>query len=145
MVPGDELAAGVEARLDVVRRHRPELAAGQIVLASPDQLDRLAHRLGEAQGIEDDFVLAATSVAAAEKMLVQGDVGALRPKQASHVQSRRALGTGPDLDRLAVGADGSGGVHRLHLGVVNVAGAVFAPVDSGGAAHRRLGVADGFI
>src|SRR5580700_5160078 len=100
MVPGDELAAGVESRLDVVRRHRPELAAGQIVLASPNQLDRLAHRLGEAHGIEDDFVLAATPIAAAEKMLVQGDVGALRPKQAGYlvVQARRALGPGPDLD-----------------------------------------------
>ena len=85
MVPGDELAGGVEARLDVVRRHRPELAAGEIVLAGPDQLDRLTRRLGKAHGIENHFILAAASVAAAEKMLVQGDVGPLRPQQAGHL------------------------------------------------------------
>ena len=146
-VPGDELAAGVKARLDVMRRHRPELAAGQIVLAGPDQLDRLADRLGEPHGIDNDLVLAAPSVAATEKMLVEGDVGALGLQQAGDlvVHVGRALGAGPDLDRLAVGTDRGGGVHRLHLGVIDVAGAVFAPVDLGGAPHRGLGVADGFV
>ena len=92
MVPGDELAAGVEARLDVVRRHRAELAAGQIVLASPDQLDRLADRLGEAHGVEHDVLLAAASEAAAEKMLVEGDVGALRLQQARDLVDARWSG-----------------------------------------------------
>jgi hypothetical protein len=144
MMPGDELAAGIEARLDVMGGHRPELAAGQIVLAGPDQLDRLAHRLGEAHGVDDDFILAAASVAAAEEMLVEGDVCPLRLQQAGHlvVHVGRTLGSRPDLDRLAVGADGGGGVHRLHLGVIDIAGAVFAPVDLGGALQGSLGVAD---
>ena len=47
MVPGDDLAVGVEARLDVMRGRRPELAARDVVLAAPDQLDRLADRLGQ--------------------------------------------------------------------------------------------------
>jgi len=42
MMPGHELATGIEARLDVVCRHRPELAGREVVLAAPDHLDGLA-------------------------------------------------------------------------------------------------------
>ncbi len=78
---------------------------------------------------------------------MQGDVGALDPHELGDlvVQARRALGPGPDLDRLAVGADRGSGVHRLHLGVIEVSRAVFAPVDLDGTPHRRLGVTDAFI
>src|SRR6202035_5187941 len=51
------------------------------------------------------------------------------------------LGAGPDLGRFAVGTDRSGRVHRLHLGVIDVTGAVLAAIDLGGARKRSLGVA----
>ena len=105
VVPGDELAVGVEAGLDVMRRHRAELAAGDVVLAGPDQLDRLADRLGEPHRVEHGLVVAAPAVAAAEEMLVQGDVGALGLQQAGDAveQAGRRLRAGPDLGRFAVG------------------------------------------
>ena len=94
VVPGDELAVGIEAGLDVMRRHRPELAAGDIVLAAPDQLDRLAHRLGEAHRVEHHLLLAAAAIAAAEEMLVQGDVGAVGLQQARDLVVQAASGPG---------------------------------------------------
>src|SRR5262249_55148043 len=147
VVPGDQLAAGIEPRFDMMCRHWAELAARHVVLASPDQFDRLAARLGEANRVDDYLLLAATTVTAAEEMLMQGDVRAVYLQEAGNlvVQARRALGSGPDLDRLAVGADRRGGGHRLHLGMVQIARAVFAPVDLDGAAHCRAGVADRFI
>src|SRR5215471_8718957 len=147
MVPGDEFAGGIETRFDVMRRHRPELAARHIVLASPDQLDRLADRLGEPHRIDNHFLLAAATITSTEEMLMQGDTGSVYPQETGDlvVQVGGALGPGPDLDGLAVGTDGRGGVHRLHLGVVQIAGAVFTPVDLDSAAHRRLGVANAFI
>ena len=66
MMPGDELAAGIEARLDVMRRHRPELAAGQIVLAGPDQLDRLADGHGHLHGLADEVQLGLAAQATAQ-------------------------------------------------------------------------------
>ncbi len=143
VVPGDHLAVGVEARLDVMRRHRAELAEGDVVLAAPDQLDRLADRLGETDRIERRLMVPAPAVTAAEKLLVQGDLRALDLEQLRDrvQQPARRLGAGPDLGRLAVGADRGGRVHRLHLGVIDVARAVFAAIHLGGACHRGLGVA----
>src|SRR5579864_4219662 len=136
MMPSDELAGGIKARLDVVRRHRPELAARNIVLAGPDQLDGLADRLGETHRIEHRFLLAAAPIAAAQEMLMERYVGAVDPERAGDllVQGRGSLRPRPDLDRFAVRADGGGGVHRLHLSVVEVARAVFAAIDLDGAA-----------
>ncbi len=71
VMPGDHLAAGIEAGLDVVRGHRPEFAEGEVVLAAPDQLHRLADRLGEAHRIEDHLLLAAAAESAAQQMLMQ--------------------------------------------------------------------------
>src|SRR5579864_3906881 len=130
MMPGDELAGGIEACLDMMRRHRPELAARNIVLAGPDQLDRLAHSLREPHGVDDRFLLAAASVAAAQEVLVERDAGAVDPEHPGDllVQACRALRPGPDLDRSAVRTDSGGGVHRLHLGVVEIARAKFAAI-----------------
>ena len=74
MVPGDELAAGVEARLDVMRGHRAELAEGDVVLAAPDELDRLAAppwRAAPRPTITS--CCAAAAETAAEHMLVERD------------------------------------------------------------------------
>src|SRR5262249_36165464 len=44
MVPSDQLAARVEAGLQMMRGHRAELAEGDVFLPAPDHLDRLADR-----------------------------------------------------------------------------------------------------
>src|SRR5262249_49126734 len=75
MAPGDKLAGRIEPRFDVMRRHRTELAACHIVLAGPDELDGLADSLGETHRVEDDLMLAATAIAAAEEVLMQRDIG----------------------------------------------------------------------
>ena len=61
VMPGDELAGVVEAGLDVMRRHRPEFAAGDVVLARPDELHRLADRLGKPHRVEHGLVVAAAA------------------------------------------------------------------------------------
>jgi hypothetical protein len=147
MMPGDELAAGVEARLDMVRGRRTIFAIRHIVLAAPDQLDRLSHRLGEAQRVHHDFLLAAAAKTTAQHMLMQRELGAIGLQQIGGLveQARRALRAGPDLGRLAVGAHGSGRVQRLHLRMVDKACAVFAAVDACRTRHRGFGVADRLV
>jgi hypothetical protein len=108
MVPGDELAARVESGLDRVCRHRTELAKGDIFLPAPDDLDRLANRLGETHRVMHHILLgAAATKAAAEEMLVEDDVGALDLQKPSHLAQHvgRRLGAGPDLGGFAVGTD----------------------------------------
>ena len=143
VMPGDELAVGVEAGLDVVRRHRAEFAEGDVVLARPDQLHRLADRLGETNRVVHGLVVAAPAETAAEEMLVQRDLGALGLQDAGDAVEEAGcrLGADPKLGRFAVGADGGGRVHRLHLRVIDVARAIFAAEHALGARHRRLGVA----
>ena len=81
MMPGDELAARVEARLDVMRRHRAEFTESKVLLPAPDHLDRLADRLGEADCVMHDILLrAAAPEATAENVLVERDVRTLRPE-----------------------------------------------------------------
>jgi len=106
VVPSDKLAGGIEARLDVMRGHRAELAGRDIVLAAPDHLDGLAHRLGKPHGIERHILRpAAAAIAAADQLLVQRDVRTIGAEELGHVveQSAHELGADPDLRRLAVG------------------------------------------
>src|SRR6202035_2583986 len=78
VMPGDELASVVEAGLDVVRRGRAEFAEGDVVFARPDQLHRLADRLRQTNRVVHGLVVAAPAKTAAEKLLVQHDLRALR-------------------------------------------------------------------
>jgi hypothetical protein len=79
VMPRDQLAAGIEAGLDMMRRHRPKLAGRDVVLAAPDHLDRAADRLGEAHGVEHHVLRpTAPSIAATDDMLVERDPGAVR-------------------------------------------------------------------
>jgi hypothetical protein len=56
MVPGDQLAARIEPGLKEMRRHRTELAEGNIFLPAPNHLDGLAHRFGETDRIMHDVL-----------------------------------------------------------------------------------------
>jgi len=107
MVPGDDPAVGIEPRLGMLRRERTELAEHHVVLAAPDQLDRLAHRLREEDRIDDHLLRRAAAVASADPLLVQRDVGRLGLQEARHFveETARALGAGPDLGRFAVRGD----------------------------------------
>ena len=147
VMPGDQLAAGVESGLDVMRGHRAELSEGEVVLAAPDQLHRLADGLGQPHRVEDHLLLAAAAETATEHMLMQRDLRAIGLQQARHLveQAGCALRAGPDLRRLAVGADRGGRAQRLHLRVIDVARAVFAAEHLGGARHGGLGVALGLV
>src|SRR4029453_6798173 len=115
MMPGDQLAGSVKPGLDVMRGHRPEFAEDQIVLAAPDQLYRLADRLGEAHGLDDYLLLATAAEPAAQRVLMQRDLAALGlQKPRDLVESvGRPLSAGPDFRRLAVRTDGGGGAQRL--------------------------------
>src|SRR6266545_1774954 len=138
-------AGGVEAGLDVVRGHRPELAGQNVVLAAPDHLDGLAQGLGQAHRLEHHVLRAAApAIAAAQNMLVERDLAAIGAEKARDlvVQPGRVLCADPDFRRLAIRGDPGGRIHRLHLGVIGVARAIFAAEDARGGAHRRLGVAD---
>ena len=97
MVPGNDLAVGVEARLDVLQRGRPELAAAHVVLAAPNQLDRLADRLGQPHRIRDDLVLRAAAVTAADPVLVHCDVAGRGLEEAGDLgdEAARSLGADP--------------------------------------------------
>jgi hypothetical protein len=143
MVPGDDLALAVDAGLDVVRRHRPKLAAADIVLAGPDQLDRLAGRFGEAHCVECHLLRATTAISAAEEMLVEDDVRPVDAQQSGNLgmQSARSLGADPDLDRHAIRSDCGCRVQRLHLRVIHIPSAIFATVYFCGAAQGGLDVA----
>src|SRR5580692_2825379 len=143
VMPGDELAGVVEAGFDVVRRRRAEFAEGDVVLARPDQLHRLADRLRQTYRVVHGLVVAAPAETATEELLVQHDFRTLGLQHAGDAveQAGRRLGTDPKLGRFAVGADGGGRVHRLHLRVIDVARAIFAAEHAFGARQRRLGVA----
>ena len=126
-----------------MRRHRSELAAGDVVLARPDELHRLAGCFRQEHRIEHHLLRAATAVAAAQEMLVQCDFATVDVEEAGdlRVQARRPLGAGPDLHRLAVGRNRGGGVQGLHLSVIDVAGAVIAAEHLGRFAHGPARVA----
>src|SRR5262249_15621590 len=128
VMPGDQLAAGVEARLDVVRRHRTEFSTADVVLAAPDELDRLADRPRDPPRVDDHLLLAAAAETSAQNMLVQRDLAGLSPKHAGDLTNEvgRSLRAGPDLGGLAVRADGGSRAQRLHLRVIDVTRAVFA-------------------
>ena len=147
MVPRDELVVGVEAGLDVVRRHRPEFAERHVILARPDVFHRLSGGLGETHGVEYRLVIAAPAKPATEELLVQHELRAFGIEDFRHTleQAGRRLRTGPDFGGLAVGADPGRGVHRLHLRVIDVARAVFAAEHALRARQRRIGVAVLFI
>ena len=74
VMPSDELAIGVEARLDVMRRHWPELAERDVVLAAPDELHRLGHCLGEAERVDHHLLLAAAAESASQHVLVEREL-----------------------------------------------------------------------
>ena len=91
VVPRDQLAVRVEAGLDVMRGHRPEFAEGDVVLAAPDQLHRLADRLRQPDRVDDHLVLPAAAETAAEDMLMERDLRTLGLQQARDLveQARR--------------------------------------------------------
>src|SRR5580700_1983310 len=143
VMPGDKFAIVVEGGFDVMRRRRAEFSESDVVFAGPDQLHRLADRLRQADRVVHGLVVAAPAKTAAEELLVQHDVGALGLQDAGDAveQAGRRLGADPKLGRFSVGGHGGGGVHRLHLRVVDVARAIFAAEHALGARQRRLGVA----
>ena len=87
----------------VIGRNLPN---GDVVLARPDRLHRLADRLGEADRVEHDLVVAAPAEAAAEEMLVQRDLRASVCSSFATPLSRLVgrLRADPQLGRFAVGA-----------------------------------------
>ena len=91
-MPGDELATGIETGLDVVGRHRPEFAEGEVVLAGPDQFHRLAGRLGEAHRVVHRLMVATPAETAAEELLVQRDLGAFGLQQPRHAVEKTGAG-----------------------------------------------------
>ncbi len=74
---------------------------------------------------------------------MEGDVGAIDAEEPRdlRMQGARTLRADPDLDRFAVRTDRCRRIQRLHLGVINVAGAVLAAIGFRGAAQCRLDVA----
>src|SRR3954447_24469528 len=105
MMPGHELAAGIKARLDVMRGHRTELTRRKVVLAAPDHLDGLAERFRQAHRLEHHVLRsAAPAIAATHDVLMEGDLAAVDAKKARDVvvQPGRVLRADPDLCGLAV-------------------------------------------
>ena len=73
MVPGDELAGGVEPGADVMRGDRTEATVANIVLAGPQHLYRFAGLLREQHRVDDKLLvaMAAPAEAAAHQQVVQ--------------------------------------------------------------------------
>ena len=67
MAPRGEIAVGVEAGLEVLGRQRPVLVVLDVVLAAPDDLHRLAGRLGEQHRVEHEILLDLAAEAAPEE------------------------------------------------------------------------------
>ena len=91
VVPGDQLAAGVEARLDVMRGHRTEFSEGDVILPAPDELHRLADGLRQPHRVEDHLVLPAAAETAAEDMLMQRELRAVRLQQPRNLVEQARL------------------------------------------------------
>ena len=72
-MPCRELARGIEAGAQVMRRQRPETAVVHVVLARPHHLDRTADFLRQHHRVHDevDVAIAAATEAAAHQQIVQ--------------------------------------------------------------------------
>ena len=137
--PGHRLALRVDARFQVLHRHRVEVGVHQVVLARPRQLDRLAlHRLGDDGRLDGEVGLGLPPEPAAEQRDVHGHVGRRQAQPLRH-QILRGLGRleAPPHLGLAPG-DAHGRGRRLH-GRVGQVGDVVLGLDllRGGRHARR--------
>jgi hypothetical protein len=126
MMPADQIALGIEARLDQVVRHRPGTGGSDIFLAREDQFHRLLGDVGQDGRLDRGIWPDTPAVAATKKLLVNPDLIRCRLQDAGDNQAgqRAELSTGPDIGRFAVLRDLRNSIHRLHLRVVGVFGPV---------------------
>ena len=113
MTPRRDLAVG-KARGEAVEIEGPVEGLLDVLLAGPDDLDRPAHLLGDANGLGDAVDLEPPPEAAADQMIVDDDLFERQSGElgGDGLGSRENLVADPDL--ASVGTDIDGAVHRLH-------------------------------
>ena len=142
-MPGRELAGGIEAGAQVMRRQRPEAAVVHIVLARPHHLDRALDLLRQHHRVHDeiDVAVAAPAETAAHQQVVQLHLVARDAEELGRRFGSRglALRPRPDFDRIAARRDRGDRVQRLHLRVIGIVAAILAFDHAGGASGMRRG------
>ena len=142
MQPGRRLACIVQTRFEPLHRDGVEVVVGDVVLAGPGQLDRLAvHRLGDERRLDHVVRLGLAAEAAAEQRDVDGHVLGRDAEARRQVIARglRRLHAGPGL-ALAV-RDLHHRRRRLHGRVREMRDVVFRLDALGSAGQRLIGVA----
>ena len=125
VIERDQLAVGVEARLDLLERQRPRIVHGHVVFAGVDHLDRLADGLRRLHRGHHHVGVETPAEAAAQPHLVHHDEFGIDPGRTGRDRAgaRRKLVAGIDVPDIALQL--RGGVHRLERRVDVDAGGVF--------------------
>ena len=113
VIERDQLAVGVETRLDLLERQRPRIVHGHVVFAGVDDLDRLADGLGRLHRRHHHVGVETPAEAAAQPHLMHHDEFGIDPGRTrrDRAGARRKLVAGIDVQDVAL--ELGGGVHRL--------------------------------
>ena len=147
MPPASHLAVGIERGFDLMTGHRPHLPRFDVLLARPDQFYGPLHRFRQRQHFRKHVGGAAPAIAAAEIELIELDLvrRGFEHRRGGEGIDADALGTDPDFGAVARRTDRRGGIHRLHLCVIDVFGRVLRGHHLGGLGEGFVGVAFGDV